>query len=81
MEENREKTYVEDIDRSVYDIKNDEKDAYRLQEGLTPAIVEQLSREKKDPPWMELFRLRSLQIYKRYEGAGLGALPGRAEYG
>lgn len=63
MEENREKTYVEDIDRSVYDIKNDEKDAYRLQEGLTPAIVEQLSREKKDPPWMELFRLRSLQIY------------------
>ena len=63
MEENRETTYVEDIDRSVYDIKNDEKDAYRLQEGLTPAIVEQLSREKKDPPWMELFRLRSLQIY------------------
>ncbi len=63
MEENREKTYVEDIDRSVYDIKNDEKDAYRLQEGLTPAVVEQLSREKKDPPWMELFRLRSLQIY------------------
>lgn len=63
MEENREKTYVEDIDRSVYNIKNDEKDAYRLQEGLTPAIVEQLSREKKDPPWMELFRLRSLQIY------------------
>ncbi|MFR8003033.1 MAG: Fe-S cluster assembly protein SufB [Hydrogeniiclostridium sp.] len=63
MEENREKTYVKDIDRSVYDIRNDEKDAYRLQEGLTPAIVEQLSRKKKDPPWMELFRLRSLQIY------------------
>ncbi len=47
MEENREKTYVKDIDRSVYDIRNDEKDAYRLQEGLTPAIVEQLSRKKR----------------------------------
>ena len=26
-----EKTYVEDIDRSVYDIKNEEKDAYQCQ--------------------------------------------------
>ena len=31
-----EKTYVDDIDRSIYDIKNDEKDVYRIQEGLTP---------------------------------------------
>ena len=36
-----EKTYVDDIDRSVYDIKDDEKDAYRLEAGLTPKIVEQ----------------------------------------
>ena len=41
-----EKTYVEDIDRSVYDIKNEEKDVYRVKEGLTPAIVEQISKEK-----------------------------------
>ena len=25
-----EKTYVADIDRTVYDIKDDEKDAYKL---------------------------------------------------
>mgnify|MGYP000804380600 CR=1 FL=1 len=60
-----EKTYVEDIDRSVYDIKNEEKDVYRVKEGLTPAIVEQISKEKKDPQWMQLFRLRSLQIYNQ----------------
>ena len=30
-----EKTYVADIDRTVYDIKDDEKDAYKLQAGLT----------------------------------------------
>ena len=41
-----EKTYVDDIDRSVYDIRDEEKDAYRLEAGLTPAIVEQLSKEK-----------------------------------
>lgn len=41
-----EKSYVEDIDRSIYDIRDDEKDAYKLKEGLTPEIVEQISKEK-----------------------------------
>lgn len=62
-----EKTYVEDIDRSVYDIKNEEKDVYRVKEGLTSAIVEQISKEKKDPQWMQLFRLESLQIYNQLQ--------------
>ena len=26
----KEKTYVEDIDRSMYDFRNEEKDAYRV---------------------------------------------------
>ena len=59
----KEKTYVEDIDRSIYDVKDEERDAYKVDEGLTEAIVEQISREKKDPLWMELFRLQALQIY------------------
>ncbi|MDO4331347.1 MAG: Fe-S cluster assembly protein SufB [Eubacteriales bacterium] len=63
----KEKTYVEDIGRSVYDIRNEEKDAYRVKEGLTAAIVEQISKEKKDPAWMQLFRLQSLQIYHEME--------------
>ncbi len=67
-----EKTYVGDIDRSIYDIRNDEKDAYRIEEGLNPAIVERISREKEDPAWMELFRLQSLQIYNNMEVPGWG---------
>ena len=63
----KEKTYVEDIDRSMYDFRNEEKDAYKVQEGLTPAIVEQISKEKNDPAWMQLFRLQSLQIYNSME--------------
>ena len=63
----KEKTYVEDIDRSIYDMKNDEKDAYKVKEGLTPEIVEQISKEKHDPTWMQLFRLQSLQIYNEME--------------
>jgi Fe-S cluster assembly protein SufB len=58
-----EKTYVEDIDRSLYDFRNEDKDAYRIQQGLTQEIVEKISREKHDPEWMREFRLKSLEIY------------------
>ena len=61
-----EKTYVEDIDRSMYDFRNEEgEDTYRIDEGLTPEIVLQLSEEKNDPDWMREFRLHSLEIYQK----------------
>lgn len=61
----KEKSQVEDIDRSFYDFRNEEKaeNIYKVEEGLTPEIVEQISKEKNDPAWMQLFRLQSLQIY------------------
>ncbi len=61
----KEKSQVEDIDRSLYDFRNEEKaeNTYKVEEGLTPEIVEQISKEKNDPAWMQLFRLQSLQIY------------------
>ncbi|WP_337497084.1 Fe-S cluster assembly protein SufB [Clostridium sp.] len=59
----KEKTYVDDIDRSVYDIKDKENDAYKVKAGLTPEIVEKISKEKNDPAWMQQYRLQSLQIY------------------
>ena len=45
----KEKSQVEDIDRSVYDIRDEENDAYRMQEGLTPAIVRAALRGKGRP--------------------------------
>lgn len=59
----KEKTYVDDIDRSIYDIKDKENDAYKVKAGLTPEIVEKISKEKNDPAWMQQFRLEALQIY------------------
>ena len=59
----KEKSQVADIDRSIYDIRYEENDAYRMQSGLTPEIIEKLSKEKNDPVWMQQFRLQSLQIY------------------
>lgn len=58
-----EKTYVEDIDRSIYDVKDYDNEAYRIRAGLDRGVVEQLSKEKNDPPWMHDFRLKSLEIY------------------
>ncbi len=61
------KTQVADIDRSPYDFRNGEADAYKVRAGLTPEIVEKISKEKHDPEWMTLFRLQSLQIYNEMQ--------------
>ena len=63
----KEKQQIADIDRSVYDIKDTETDAYKIDAGLTPALVEQISKEKNDPVWMQQFRLHSLQIYNELQ--------------
>ena len=39
----KEKSQVMDIDRSIYDIKDVENDAYRIKSGLTPEIIEKIS--------------------------------------
>ncbi|MBQ3891361.1 MAG: Fe-S cluster assembly protein SufB [Lachnospiraceae bacterium] len=61
----KEKTYVEDIDRSMYDFRNEDADAYRLKEGLNEEIVLQISKEKNDPDWMRDLRLKSLALYNQ----------------
>lgn len=34
----KERTYVDDVDRSVYDIKDEENDAYRIKSVLMPQL-------------------------------------------
>ncbi len=63
----KEKTYVEDVDRSIYDFRNIDEDVYKVAEGLTPEIVRQISKEKNDPEWMLELRLKSLDIYNNME--------------
>ncbi len=60
----KEKTQVEDIDRSLYDFRYEDKDAYKVKEGLTEDIILQISKEKNDPEWMKAFRLDSLKKYE-----------------
>lgn len=35
----KEKTYVEEIDRSMYDFRNEEKDAYKVKKDFRDATV------------------------------------------
>ena len=58
---------ITDIDDSLYDFRYDEDDFFRIREGLTPEIVEEISREKGDPDWMREFRLKSLALYYRQD--------------
>ena len=60
----RQRTEVADIDRSLYDITDSEEGFERLDEGLTPEIVTEISRRKDEPAWMLDFRLKSLEIYR-----------------
>jgi Fe-S cluster assembly protein SufB len=59
------KQKITEVDRSLYDFKDDESDFYRIKSGLTKEIVRQISEEKHDPAWMAEFRLQSLEIYNR----------------
>ncbi|WML34462.1 Fe-S cluster assembly protein SufB [Clostridium sp. OS1-26] len=59
----KKKTYIDDIERGIYDIKNDFKYSYKTEKGLTREIIEQISEEKNEPQWMRDFRLKSLEIY------------------
>ena len=59
----RKKSVIEDIDRGIYDIKNEFTYKYKTDKGLTPEIIMEISKEKNEPQWMTDFRLKSLEIY------------------
>ena len=61
MSKNR--TQVDDVDRSLYDFRYADAVAGKLAAGLTPEIVQEISQKKEEPAWMLEFRLKSLETY------------------
>lgn len=59
----RKKTYIADVERGIYDIKDEFTYSYKTDKGLNPDIIREISREKNEPEWMTDFRLKSLEIY------------------
>ncbi|MCL5873975.1 MAG: Fe-S cluster assembly protein SufB, partial [Candidatus Thermoplasmatota archaeon] len=46
-----------------YDFTTNVKPAYQVQKGLSRSVVEEMSREKKEPDWMRNIRLKALDIF------------------
>ena len=67
-----EKTYVEDMDRGVYDIKNKFTFRSKTEKGLTEEIVRQISAEKDEPEWMLESRLKALKIFNEKKNPDWG---------
>ena len=61
------KTYIEDIERTLYDIRNADNSIYKSDAGLTEEIIRDISAKKNDPAWMLEFRLKSLETYKKID--------------
>lgn len=61
--EKQNKTFVEDIERTLYDIRNEDTSAYKAQQGLSEAVVKDISQRKNDPDWMLQRRLEALKVY------------------
>ena len=54
------KTYIDDIDRSIYDMFDKNNSSFSTVEGLSKEIVIEISKLKNEPKWMLDLRLESL---------------------
>ena len=62
MAEEKKKSQVEDINRSIYDVKDKVEYSYKADKGLTEDVIREISREKDEPEWMLEKRLKALEI-------------------
>ncbi len=62
-----EKTYVKDVARGIYDIKNKDEFDVKVQKGINSQIVTEISRIKNEPSWMLDIRLNALKMYEQHE--------------
>ena len=62
----KNRTEVADLDRSLYDFTYGEEGFERLDAGITPDIVREISAKKDEPQWMLDLRLKSLEIFNRF---------------
>ena len=61
------KSNIEDINRSIYDIRNKDEYDFKIKKGLSPEIIEEISKQKNELTWMREFRLKALEMYNKLE--------------
>ena len=63
--EMKKRTEVDEMDRGIYDVKNEDTFSFKTEKGLNKETVETISKEKNEPLWMREFRLKSLEVYNK----------------
>ncbi len=67
MGEERKKSRVDDINRSIYDIKDEVEFSYKVKTGLTEDTIRDISKKKEEPEWMLKKRLEALAIFNKLD--------------
>lgn len=67
MAEERKRSHIEDINRSIYDVKDAVEYSYKTESGLTEEIIREISEQKDEPEWMLTKRLEALKIYENLD--------------
>lgn len=63
----KKKTQIDELDRGVYDIKNEFEYAFKTEAGLTEEIIREISKRKNEPEWMLEIRLKGLKLYNELD--------------
>ena len=43
------KSKIEDINRNIYDVKNEDEYDFKIKKGLSKDVIEEISKQKNDP--------------------------------
>ena len=68
----RKKYEIVEMDRGVYDIKDEVRYGMMTAKGLTEDIVREISHAKGEPEWMTEKRLHALQVFNRSKNPDWG---------
>ena len=63
----RKKSEIDDISRSIYDIKDEVSFSFKTESGLTSEIIREISAKKNEPVWMLKKRLDALAVYHKLD--------------
>ena len=59
------KQEIKNPNQNIYDFKNKDDFAYKIEKGLSAEIVKEISKQKNEPKWMLDLRLEALKIYNK----------------
>ncbi len=70
--EQRKKSEIQEMDRGIYDVKDEVRYSMKTAKGLNADIVREISKAKNEPEWMTNIRLHALDVFLRSKNPDWG---------